>query len=241
MPTVVNAQHDNLKNKAGRSPIILALDTKEIEQASQWMEATRDYVEVYKIGLEFFLRHGAAGVQSLQSRFQFDLFLDLKLHDIPNTVGGAAESIASLQPYFLTVHGAGGGAMIAAAAQALPDTRITAVTILTSLKESDLVDIGMKSSALDSALKLSRLSVAHGARALVSSPHEVSAIRNGVSKETLLITPGVRPKGSAVGDQQRVMTPQEAIAAGANYVVIGRPITGAADPHRAAQEIRELL
>ena len=131
--------------------------------------------------------------------------------------------------------------MISAAAQALPDTRITAVTILTSLKESDLVDIGMKSSALDSALKLAQLSVTHGARAIVSSPHEVGAIRNGVSPETLLITPGVRPKGAAVGDQQRVMTPEEAIAAGANYVVIGRPITGAADPHQAAREIREAL
>jgi orotidine-5'-phosphate decarboxylase len=131
--------------------------------------------------------------------------------------------------------------MIAGAAKALPDTRITAVTVLTSLSANDLVEIGMKDDPMKSAVRLAQLSVNNGARAIVSSPLEVADIRRSVPGETLLITPGVRPKGSAVGDQQRVTTPEDAISAGANYVVIGRPITGASDPGEAASAIRKVL
>ena len=223
------------------SPIILALDTKDKEQAARWIEQTRESVDIYKIGLEFFLLHGVSGVKDLQTRYSFELFLDLKLHDIPNTVAGAAESIKELNPYFLTVHAAGGAMMIAGAAKALPDTRITAVTVLTSLSADDLVEIGMNEDPIRSAVRLAQLSVNNGARAIVSSPLEVADIRSSVPGETLLITPGVRPKGSAVGDQQRVTTPEDAISAGANYVVIGRPITGASDPGEAASAIRKVL
>jgi orotidine-5'-phosphate decarboxylase len=223
------------------SPIILALDTKDKEQAARWIDQTRESVDIYKIGLEFFLLHGVSGVKELQARYSFELFLDLKLHDIPNTVAGAAESIKKLNPYFLTVHAAGGAMMIAGAAKALPDTRITAVTVLTSLSANDLVEIGMKDDPMKSAVRLAQLSVNSGARAIVSSPLEVADIRRSVPGETLLITPGVRPKGSAVGDQQRVTTPEDAISAGANYVVIGRPITGASAPGEAASAIRKVL
>jgi orotidine-5'-phosphate decarboxylase len=169
------------------------------------------------------------------------LFLDLKLHDIPNTVKGASESVARFNPDFLTVHASGGPAMIAAAASALPNTKITAVTILTSMSPSDLTAVGFEKSAQELAVRMAKMAVEAGARAIVCSPHEVSAIRAAVPNDITLITPGVRPIGADVADQSRVATPQEAIANGANIVVIGRPITGAEDIHKAAMEIAASL
>jgi orotidine-5'-phosphate decarboxylase len=210
------------------SPIILAVDTPEIEIARRWIEATRDSVGLYKLGLEFYLTFGSEGVLAIKNEFEVDIFLDLKLHDIPNTVASAARAISSINPRFLTVHASGGSSMIKAAVDACPEIDITAVTILTSLSEEDLFQIGFSNPALESAVALAELSVRSGARAIVCSPLEITAIRNAVGSDTTIITPGVRPAGSSKDDDQvRTMTPEAAIAAGATYVVIGRPITGA--------------
>lgn len=203
--------------------------------------ATQGSISIYKIGLEFFLKLGSAGIIELRKEFEFELFLDLKLHDIPNTVAGAARSLQPLAPDFVTVHAAGGAKMVAAAAAALPDSRITGVTILTSLDESDVKAIGYKDAALESAVNLAKIAVLGGAKAVVCSPLEVSAIRNAIPKEILLITPGVRPIGSGIGDQSRVMTPTLALESGADYLVIGRPITEADDPGKAAAAILDSL
>jgi orotidine-5'-phosphate decarboxylase len=210
------------------SPIILAVDTKDLDTARGWMEATRNHVGLYKLGLEFFLTFGAEGVNALKNEFEVDIFLDLKLHDIPNTVSSAAKAISATNPRFLTVHASGGAAMVKAAVDAVPHIDITAVTILTSLSEDDLFQIGFAQSSLESVVALAELSVRSGAKAIVSSPLEIEAIRSAVGPTPTIITPGVRPSGSAGSDDQvRTMTPRQAIDAGANYVVIGRPITGA--------------
>lgn len=210
------------------APIILAVDTRDFDTAQRWIEATRESVSVYKLGLEFFLTFGAEGVKKIKNDYNVDIFLDLKLHDIPNTVGMAARAVAHISPRFLTVHASGGQAMIKSAVDALPGVDVTAVTILTSLSEEDLFEIGFANTAIESAVSLADLAIRAGAKAIVSSPLEIAAIRSSVGSEPIIITPGVRPAGSAGSDDQvRTMTPREAIKAGASFVVIGRPITGA--------------
>lgn len=210
------------------APIILAVDTRDFETAQRWIEATRESISVYKLGLEFFLTFGAEGVRKIKNDFGVDIFLDLKLHDIPNTVASAAAAVSDLSPRFLTVHASGGSTMVKAAVDAVPHIDITAVTVLTSLSEEDLFEIGFANPALESAVALASLSVKAGAKAIVSSPLEIAAIRSAVGGRPIIITPGVRPAGSQGSDDQvRTMTPSQAIASGANYVVIGRPITGA--------------
>ncbi len=211
-----------------RAPIILAVDTSDFDTAIAWIEATKDSVSVYKLGLEFYLNFGSEGVSKVISQTGVQIFLDLKLHDIPHTVVGAAKAIAKLQPKFLTVHASGGAAMIKAAADAVPDVAVTAVTILTSISEEELFEIGYASPALESAVALANLAVDAGAKAIVCSPLETAAIRSAVGEKPIIITPGVRPLSEMGGDDQvRTMTPADAISAGANYVVIGRPITRA--------------
>jgi orotidine-5'-phosphate decarboxylase len=207
------------------NPIILALDTNDLDVARSWIEATNGAIKTYKAGLEFFLTFGAEGIRKLNEAGDFDLFLDLKLHDIPNTVGSATKSIVDLAPKFLTVHASGGSEMIRAAATAAPEIEITAVTILTSLTQQEVSNIGFAQPPLQSAVKLAQLASGSGARAIVCSPLEVAAIREAIGATPAIITPGVRPIGSALGDQQRVMTPREAMLAGSTYLVIGRPIT----------------
>lgn len=211
-----------------KAPIVLAVDTPDLDIAKQWVSATQESVSVYKLGLEFFLSFGQEGIRAIKSETDSDIFLDLKLHDIPHTVEGAARAIANLSPRFLTVHASGGRAMVKAAVDAVPATDVTAVTILTSLSEEDLFEIGYANPALESAVALAKMSVTAGAKAIVCSPLEISAIRSAVGPVPHIITPGVRPL-SEVGsdDQKRTMTPKDAIAAGASYVVIGRPITKA--------------
>lgn len=211
-----------------KAPIILAVDTSDFDTALAWIENTKESVSVYKLGLEFYLNYGSTGVSRIISETGVDIFLDLKLHDIPHTVSGAASAISHLAPKFLTVHASGGRAMVRAAADAVPNVAVTAVTILTSLAEEDLFEIGYSSPALESAVALAKMAVDSGAKALVCSPLETAAIRSAVGTEPVIITPGVRPL-SEVGsdDQKRTMTPKDAIAQGANYVVIGRPITSA--------------
>ena len=210
-----------------KAPIVLAVDTNDLQIAQRWIEATHESVSVFKLGLEFFLTFGHDGVRAIKSVTDADIFLDLKLHDIPHTVSGAAQAVNELAPKFLTVHASGGRAMISAAVAALPKTDVTAVTILTSLSEEDLFEIGFANNALESAVALANMSVSAGARALVCSPLEIAAIRSAVGDSLTIITPGVRPLTEVgLDDQKRTMTPRDAIAAGANFVVIGRPITG---------------
>lgn len=209
-----------------KAPIVLAVDTPELQTAIQWVRATQEHISVFKLGLEFFLTFGADGVKAIQGETDSDIFLDLKLHDIPHTVSGAAKAVSQLKPKFLTVHASGGRAMVRAAADAMPDTCITGVTILTSMSEADVTEVGFKSSALDSAVSLAKVAVAGGARAIVCSPLEIAAVRAAVGAEPFIITPGVRPLDMAGSDdQKRTMTPEDAIQSGANLVVIGRPIT----------------
>lgn len=214
-----------------KAPIILAVDTSDLELAKAWIAHTQEYVSVFKLGLEFFLNFGREGVRAVTENSDAKIFLDLKLHDIPNTVAHAAESAASLRPFFLTVHASGGSAMIRAAVEAAPQTHITAVTILTSMSESDVKSVGYEKDAIQSATQLAQLAVNSGAKAIVCSPLETRTIRRAIGDKSIIITPGVRPL-SMVGkdDQTRTMTPSDAIAAGANFVVIGRPITSAWEP-----------
>lgn len=223
-----------------RAPIAVALDTQDLPQVRAWVEAVRPHVTTVKVGLELFLAHGRAAIDALAASGDgppLNLFLDLKLHDIPNTVAGAVGSLADLQPAYLTVHSTGGPAMIEAAVRASPRTRITAVTVLTSLTADDLAAVGLAGPPREAAVRLAALAVDAGARAIVCSPQEVAAIRAAVPQEVHLITPGVRPVGSDRGDQRRVATPEQAIADGADLLVIGRPITAAPDPGAAAAAI----
>lgn len=230
-----------------KAPIVLAVDTPELPTAIAWVKATQEHVSVFKLGLEFFLTFGADGVKAIQAETDSDIFLDLKLHDIPHTVGGAAKAVAHLAPKFLTVHASGGTTMVRAAVDAMPLTNITGVTILTSLSEHDVSEVGFKSAALESAVGLAKVAVNGGARAIVCSPLEISAVRLAVGTQPIIITPGVRPLDMVgTDDQQRTMTPEGAISAGASFVVIGLPITqswaqGASAMKERAQEIGSRL
>jgi orotidine-5'-phosphate decarboxylase len=215
-----------MKRMSNSSPLILALDTSDIKTAHEWIESTHDSIGVYKLGLEFFCTFGSKGVAEIVSQHDVDIFLDLKLHDIPHTVAGATRAVSHLNPRFLTVHASGGTAMITSAVEAAPNTEITAVTILTSLSDNDVKAVGYANNALLSASQLAGVAVQAGARAIVCSPFEIEAVRQSVGDKPIIITPGVRPANSHGGDDQvRVMTPAQALSRGANYVVIGRPIT----------------
>lgn len=218
------------------SPIILAVDTTDLSSVDSLIEATRESISIYKFGLEFYLKFGSETLQSLLDRFDIKLFLDLKLHDIGNTVAGAARSIASLDPFFLTVHASGGSTMVRAAADALPNTKIAAVTILTSLDDEEMRRVGFQGTVTERVIALSDLALASGARAIVSSAREVTEIKRRFPS-AITITPGIRPLGSSQDDQARTMTPKEAIQSGSDYLVIGRPISAAKDPGRVAAEI----
>ncbi len=220
------------------SPIILALDSADVDAVLSMVDKTKEYVGVYKLGLEFYLAQGSSGVAKIQQAHpEVKIFLDLKLHDIPNTVRGACKSIASLNPFILTVHASGGAEMIRAAAEVLPNTLIAAVTVLTSLDSEQLKVMGLPDDPTTLAVTLAKNAVENGARAIVCSPLEVAVIKAAVGDRAVLITPGVRMASSSSDDQKRVMTPAQAIAAGSDYLVIGRPITGATDPHLAAADI----
>jgi orotidine-5'-phosphate decarboxylase len=217
-----------------QAPIAVALDAPDLETAARWAALTTPYVSTVKIGLELYLRYGPEVVASVRGASGVAVFLDLKLHDIPATVAGAARAVGRLRPALLTVHAAAGAAAIRAAVQAAPDTKIVAVTVLTSLCDADLDEIGLAGPVSDAVRRLAVLAVKAGARGLVCSPQEVAAVRAEVGPQITLITPGVRPTGSDAHDQARIATPEQALRAGADLLVIGRPITGAADPGAAA-------
>jgi orotidine-5'-phosphate decarboxylase len=220
-----------------KAPIAVALDAPDVETAARWAQAVTPYVSVVKVGLELFCRTGPSVVETVRGGTGVGLFLDLKLHDIPNTVAGAARSVARLKPRFLTVHASGGADMVRAAVEAAPEVTIAAVTVLTSLGDTSLQQIGLAGPAPDAVRRLAALAVGAGAGALVCSPQEVAAVRAEVGPGVILITPGVRPAGSDAQDQARIATPEQALKNGADLLVIGRPITGAADPGAAAATI----
>ncbi|MFG1695749.1 orotidine-5'-phosphate decarboxylase [Nonomuraea sp. NPDC049309] len=223
------------------APIAVALDAPDLETAARWAALVTPHVSTVKVGLELYLRYGPDVIASVQGASGVNVFLDLKLHDIPNTVAGAARAVARLRPAILTVHAAGGSAMIKAAVESAPHTQIAAVTVLTSLTEADLERIGLAGPADDAVRRLAALSVEAGATALVCSPHEVAAVRAEVGDGITLITPGVRPAGADTQDQKRVATPEQALADGADLLVIGRPITASPDPGAAAAAIAASL
>jgi orotidine-5'-phosphate decarboxylase len=219
------------------APIAVALDAPSLDTAARWANLVTPHVSTVKIGLELYLRYGPEAVASVRGASNVAVFLDLKLNDIPATVAGAARSVGRLRPELLTVHAVGGMAAVRAAVEAAPGTKIVAVTVLTSLGDADLERLGVAGPVGDAVRRLATLAVEAGARGLVCSPREVAAVRAEVGPDITLITPGVRPAGSEANDQARVATPEEALRAGADLLVIGRPITGAADPGAAAAAI----
>jgi orotidine-5'-phosphate decarboxylase len=224
------------------APVAVALDAPDLETAARWAALVTPHVSTVKVGLELYLRYGPEVVATVRGASRVSVFLDLKLHDIPATVAGAVRAVARLRPEVLTVHAAGGADVIRAAVEAAaPGTMVAAVTVLTSLGDDDLGRIGLSGPVPDAVLRLAVLSVEAGAQGLVCSPREVSAVRAEVGDDVTLITPGVRPAGSEAHDQARVATPEEALLAGADLLVIGRPITRAPDPGAAAAAIAASL
>ena len=218
--------------------IIVALDTDSPEAALETVTALTGEVGLFKIGMELFPRGGPELVRRIREA-GFDVFLDLKFHDIPNTVAGAVRSAAALGVKFATVHASGGRAMLMAAAKSARGTGTTllAVTILTSLDDADLADVGFSLGTADAVARLAGLAVSCGIEGIVCSAKEVAAVRARVGKGITLVTPGVRMPEDAAGDQKRVVTPADAIFGGADYIVVGRPITKAEDPAAAARSI----
>jgi len=223
----------------GRNPLLVAIDTSDPDEARALVRAVAGVAGGIKLGLEFFAANGPKAVKDIS--FGEPLFLDLKLHDIPNTVAGAVRAVASLEPLLLTVHAGGGPAMMRAAADAATAgrhrTKILAVTVLTSLDEDDLARVGQSGPVAEQVLRLGLLARDNGLDGVVCSPHEVAGLRAACGPNFMLVVPGIRPAGASAGDQKRVMTPREALAAGADYLVIGRPITAAPDPAAAARAI----
>ena len=224
------------------SSIYCAVDTADLDHALTLARQVAPHVGGIKLGLEFWNRFGADGVQRVAETLKGgSLFLDLKLHDIPNTVAGAVRALVGVPHSLLTVHASGGVAMMSAAWEAAAeDVRIVGVTVLTSLDEADLQAGGVSASTGEQAARLAGLAREAGLDGVVCSPHEVAALRRSWP-QTLLVVPGIRPEGADVGDQKRVMTPAEAQRAGADILVIGRPITNAPDPAAAAAHIAGTL
>jgi orotidine-5'-phosphate decarboxylase len=223
--------------------LIAAIDTPDRAEATRLIAAVAPHCGMIKLGLEYFLRQGPAGLIIANEN---SLFLDLKLHDIPNTVAGAVKSLAPLGVAMLTIHAAGGAAMIAAARDAAAQTagkrpRIIAVTVLTSLDASALHSTGISGGITQQVLRLARLALDAGADGLVCAAHELPQLRDAFGEKPILVVPGIRPAGSPAGDQARTMTPDDAVAAGADYIVVGRPITQAANPAHAARAIADAI
>jgi len=234
------------------NPVLVAIDTPDLDTAKALAGGLFGIVGGIKLGLEFFSANGPQGVRDVAGD-RGDLFLDLKYHDIPNTVAGAVRTAVALSPMILNVHACGGPAMMRAALEAAGEQArrmgirrplVIAVTVLTSMDDDDLHAVGQNGPAVDQVVRLARLTQACGLDGVVCSPREIAAVRQACGPGFKLVVPGVRPAGAAVGDQKRVMTPSQAVEAGADWVVIGRPITRATDPAAAAhgilQEIRNI-
>ena len=221
-------------------PVFVAIDTPDIHRAVALARQVRGIAGGVKLGLEFFCANGHQGVLRMAER-ELPIFLDLKLHDIPNTVAKAVAALAPLSPAILTVHAAGGREMLAAAKKAAPpSTKVVAVTVLTSLDQGDLRDIGVEASPADEVTRLAELAQESGVDGIVCSGAEVAHAK-AAWPAGFFVVPGVRPAGADVGDQKRVVTPREALDDGASVLVIGRPITGAPDPAQAVREVAASL
>jgi orotidine-5'-phosphate decarboxylase len=223
------------------NPIFVAVDTPDLAKARALAEKLRGRVHGLKLGLEFFMANGAAGYREIAA-LGLPIFLDVKLHDIPNTVAGAVNSVLPLKPAFLTIHTSGGDAMMRAAADVAAKAgagrpKLLGVTVLTSLDKNDLAAVGQETDTAKQVTHLAKLAQASGLDGVVCSPEEVKTLRHAFGPDFILMVPGIRPVWATAGDQKRVLTPKEAIDAGASYLVIGRPITGADDPASAAQRI----
>jgi len=218
------------------SPIFVAIDTPDLDRALTIVEAVRGEAGGVKLGLEFFSAQGPAGVRRI-GELGLPLFLDLKLHDIPNTVAKAVEALAPLEPAILTVHASGGHEMLFAAKRAAPPSiKVVAVTLLTSLDEGDLSDLGIDRSPAEQVTRFAWIARDAGVDGIVCSGTEVRQAR-AAWPNGFFVVPGIRPAGADVADQKRVVTPARALEDGASILVIGRPITGAADPAQAMREI----
>jgi orotidine-5'-phosphate decarboxylase len=229
-----------VENIDPRQRLIVALDVSTGEAARKIVAAVGDSALTYKVGMQLYTAEGPPIVRELVASGR-RIFLDLKYHDIPNTVGAAVGAAAKLGVSMLTVHAAGGGKMLRAAAEAAekvnPELLVLAVTVLTSLDDTDLGTLGMRGGVSDQVLRLAALALANGCRGIVASAHECEALREEFGRDFVIVTPGVRPAGSGHDDQARVVTPAEAIAAGASHIVVGRPITEARDPAAEARAI----
>jgi orotidine-5'-phosphate decarboxylase len=221
-----------------RDRLIVALDVPKADAARALVDRLAGHVGMFKVGSQLFTAAGPDLVHEIVGRGE-KVFLDLKFHDIPNTVAGAVASASRLGVSFIDVHGLGGRAMMEAGVGALPamGTRLLAITILTSHDEESLGEIGVNGSMAESVRRLAQLAKEAGTDGVVASPHEVAVVREACGSDFLIVTPGIRPAGAAKGDQARAATPAAALAAGADYVVVGRPITEAADPAAAADAI----
>jgi orotidine-5'-phosphate decarboxylase len=217
-------------------PIFVAIDTSDIVRATEIAKSIRNHAGGVKLGLEFFSAHGPEGVRRM-SEIGLPIFLDLKFHDIPNTVAKAVEAIAPLEPAILTVHAHGGHEMLSGAKRAAPAaTKVVAVTLLTSLDQADLSDLGIERSPADQVSRLAWMARDAGVDGIVCSGAEVAAARHAWPNG-FFVVPGIRPAGADVADQKRIATPAKALDDGASVLVIGRPITGAPDPARAIRDI----
>ena len=220
------------------SPIFCAIDTPDLDRAEILAAQIKPYVGGLKLGLEFFLAHGVAGYHRM-AQVGLPIFLDLKLHDIPNTVAGAIGSLLPLQPAFMTIHASGGAAMMRAAKGQGGKAKLLAVTVLTSLDGDDLTQVGQGADTTQQVLRLAKLAQDNGMDGVICSPEEIRSLRAALGKDFILMVPGIRPTWAAAQDQKRTMTPREAMQLAATYLVIGRPITGAENPADAARKIAE--
>jgi orotidine-5'-phosphate decarboxylase len=220
-----------------RERLIVALDFSTAAEAQKLVQRVGDAAGIYKVGLQLFTAEGPGLVRDL-IRSGKRIFLDLKLHDIPNTVAHAVKSAAELGAHMLTVHASGGAAMLRAATEAgAGHINILGVTVLTSLNDDDMQEIGISGRVSDQVLRMASLAQSAGCQGIVTSPREALMVRKSMGEGFAIVTPGVRPAGAETHDQQRIATPAQAISNGASHIVVGRPITHAADPAQAAQAI----
>lgn len=226
---------------AAPNPIYVALDTPDVKAALALADEVRPHAGGLKIGLEFVSAHGPEGVKAIVA-LGLPVFLDVKLHDIPTTVAGAVRALVQLGVKIVNVHASGGTAMMKAAKEAAGDkARIIGVTILTSLDDDDMAAVGFAGSAAAQAVRLARLAKAAGLDGVVCSAHDLKAVREACGANFLTVVPGSRPVGSALNDQKRFMTPEAARAAGADILILGRPVTHAADPREACRQVAASL